>query len=199
MAHLISGFSPSESAVFRNAMITGQKAVVLAYADITTVRRNKAASPLYLKWFGTYDKGRAQTVFEKINAIHYALTASSLKCVKIICPTNDQYYAAAFTPDEGWGLHNVKQIIASGGYEIEYSQLFFQDVSEDDGGKHPRALTFIHELSHTVAHTEDEDWPQDTSKQCYGQQKCKHIAINNRNLAINNADNYGFYCTGFLP
>lgn len=195
MAHNFSGFSPSESIKIRNASIEAQKAVELAWKDIQQVKSTSCTSFYYLKWFGLYDAARVQTVFEKINAIHYAMTASSLKCTK---SSAAGYYAAAHRPDQGWSMHKVKDIVKSGGYTVEYTNSFFGNVDEDDGGKFPYALTFIHELSHVVANTDDESYPPDPAKDCYGQKKCKYIAQNHPGLAITNADNYGFYCTEFL-
>lgn len=194
MGHRFSGFTPSENITIQNAAIDAQKAVEKAWKDIQAVKTSGAASFQYIKWFGMYNSKRVQTVYEKINAIHYAMTASSLKCVKSGAAG---HYAAAYEPDKGWNMHKVKDIVKSGGYTVEYTNLFFGDVSEDDGGKHPQTLTFIHELSHVVAATDDEDYPPDTSKECYGQKKCKIIAQQYPAVAVTNADSYGFYCTEF--
>ena len=195
MGHIYSGFTPSETVKLQNAAIDGQKAIVADWADIQSVKSNKTASVAYRRWFGTYHNARAQTVFEKINAIHYALTASSLKLTKSGAAG---HYAAAFEPDAGWNMHKVKEIVKSGGYTVEYTNLFFGNFTEDEGGKHPQALTFVHELSHVVASTDDMDYPPDIDEECYGQLKCKYIATNHPDVAINNADSYGFYCTEFL-
>jgi len=195
MGHFFSGFTTSEKITIQNAAIEAQKAVENAWKDIQTVKKTGSTSFQYMKWFGMYDAKRVQTVYEKINAIHYAMTASSVKCVKSAA---GGYYAAANRPDQGWSMHKVKDIVKSGGYTVEYTNLFFGDVDEDDGGKHPQTLTFIHELSHVVAATDDESYPPDTSKDCYGQKICRKIAESYPAVAVTNADNYGFYCTEFV-
>ncbi|WP_300432994.1 M35 family metallo-endopeptidase [uncultured Thalassolituus sp.] len=194
MGHLFSGFTTSENIKIQNAAIQAQSMVEKAWKDIQAVKKGGNASPQFTKWFGKYDSARVTTVFEKINAIHYAMTASSIKCTKSAAAG---HYAAAYRPDEGWSMHKVKDIVKSGGYTVEYTNLFFGNFSEEDGGKHPQALTFIHELSHVVAATDDESYPPDTSQDCYGQKKCKHIATDYPAVAVTNADNYGFYCTEF--
>lgn len=195
MGHVFSGFTPSEKVTLQNAAIKAQTAVERAWKDIKAIKSSSAPSFAYIKWFGMYDGQRVQTVFEKISAIHFAITASSLRCFKSGAAG---HYAAAYKPDEGWSLHKVKDIIKSGGYNVEYTNAFFGDIDENDGGKFPKALTFIHELSHVVANTEDEPYPPNPIEKCYGQAKCKIAAQQFPNIAVTNADNYGFYCTELL-
>lgn len=195
MGHLFSGFTTSENIKIQNAAIEAQKAVEKAWKDIQSIKKSGSTSFQYMKWFGMYDTKRVQTVYEKINAIHYAMTASSIKCVKSGAAG---HYAAAFQPDKGWNMHKVKDIVKSGGYRVEYTNLFFGNVSKDDGGNHPQTLTFIHELSHVVAATDDEPFPPDPSEDCYGQKKCRLIAEKYPGVAVTNADSYGFYCTEFV-
>lgn len=63
-------------------------------------------------------------------------------------------------------------------------------------GADSTAGVIIHELSHAICQTKDEIHPG-TGQTCYGHVVCQDIAQNHVALAINNADNYEFFCEEF--
>jgi hypothetical protein len=55
----------------------------------------------------------------------------------------------------------------------------------------------IHELSHHLCGTADEVMPGTVNTKAYGQNKCTTLAAQAPNKAINNADNYEYFCEAF--
>lgn len=69
-------------------------------------------------------------------------------------------------------------------------------------GKDSQVGTIIHEISHLVGRTVDVPRPgggayPDGFTETYGEKNCKWLAANHPNLALNNADNFLFYCCSF--
>jgi len=63
-------------------------------------------------------------------------------------------------------------------------------------GTDSTAGVIVHELSHSECQTQDHKHPTQ-GVACYGHALCKDIAQNHTHLAIDNADNYEFYCEEF--
>lgn len=55
-----------------------------------------------------------------------------------------------------------------------------------------RVNTIFHEMTHKILKTDDVVFPG-TNTECYGETLCKDLRTLHPSLAINNADNWGFY------
>lgn len=55
-----------------------------------------------------------------------------------------------------------------------------------------RVNTIFHEMTHKIVKTKDHPKPSGSGK-CYGYNTCKSLAITHPDLAITNADNWGFF------
>lgn len=55
-----------------------------------------------------------------------------------------------------------------------------------------RVNTIFHEMTHKILKTDDVDYPG-TNHTCYGVELCQLLRKTHADLALNNADNWGFY------
>lgn len=120
----------------------------------------------YVKWFGKYDKDRAATVKQNLEAIQERLqdkTKLSAECDAPRCDPTD-YAATTFGMD----------------YILFCSRFW----GAPDVGQGSKKGTILHELSHQVVNTRDHVYsPADAAK----------LAVSNIPQALNNADNYEFF------
>ncbi len=85
------------------------------------------------------------------------------------------------------------------GLRIGIASSYDNPETESKGGKSglytvplQRMNTIFHEITHKVLHTDDVVYPG-TNDECYGDKLCKKLSHIHPDLAINNADNWGFY------
>ena len=196
MGHTYSGFNVKNRARFTDAVEEARKAVNKAWADIRNVRRRKRASRLYRRWFGRYDRTRADQVFNVISAIHYAICGGSIRFQRLIGSSD---YAVAYAPPGGWGNQTTRQLIDNGRYVVgvgdplaDANPGFLKALyNRSQAGKHGTVQTFIHEMSHLFGGTDDV---QVRGVVCYGWLMSHMLAQLSPDKAVRHADCYGFYC-----
>lgn len=157
----------------------------------------------YRRWFGASSSAngiaRFNKVKDKFKKIHDAL------CVKPLM----LYYrgAGAVGPNDcAEGVPSISEQSFFGAaypngapapaFDPKYTHMFLGAAyfkSASLYGNDAMAGVIIHELSHAIVGTDDHDHPVN-GKTCYGHPLCKDIAINYPALAIDNADNYEFFC-----
>lgn len=124
------------------------------------------------KWFGQMNEGRLKRVKDLIDKIHTAYEDNNIVLIKggDMCDIDDYAYVS----------ENDKK------YEIHLCDQFF--LTDDETKFNSTMGTIIHELTHIVGNTEDHE---------YGEDDCVILAQNEPDKAIDNADNYEFYCESF--
>jgi hypothetical protein len=124
------------------------------------------------QWFGKISKSRLERAKGLIDKIHTAYEDNNIVLIKggIKCEIDDYAYVS---------VENEK-------YEIHLCDQFF--LTEDETKFNSTMGTIIHELTHIVGNTNDYE---------YGEDDCVILAQNDPEKAIENADNYEFYCESF--
>lgn len=193
MGHLFENFSVGDRKVMGDGLAQGSIAIKAAWDTIQNVRRNPGHGNFHYKtWFGAADTLRIKYVYEALSTMHYAVSSSSIKFRRT--PGNAAR-AEASPPQRGWENKSVREILESGHFVISLYDPYFQATAEDRGGEYGAAKTFVHELSHVVAETNE---PIGTWPEVYGKWRCKDLASHHPNHAIRNADNYGYFCVAHL-
>ena len=126
----------------------------------------RAASPRYRLWFGEPEPARFARVLDTFRGLERALVEQSMS------------YACGC--DEPGVFAYVNPFVA---YDITLCPVFWATTAD---GRDSRAGTIIHELSHfrTVASTVDH---------AYAQVPSQRLAATSPELAIENADSYGYF------
>jgi len=128
-------------------------------------RINEGQTTTYTEWFGAWNAGRHQTAHSCINWI----VANNV--VRYACDDMAGVYAYVYPTDTSHTIYCC-------------SAFWPAPVA---GGWDTKAGTLIHELSHfdDICGTRDH---------AYGTTNCRNLARNNPAQAVNNADNYEYYC-----
>lgn len=189
MGFLLSGFVVSQNVKLQNAIITANKAVEVAYKKMTTIKANSTPDKCYTDFFGAVAPGRINTVWQRMNMIEYAMNSSFIRYNRNVGRPGT--YAAAQRPQSGWSEKSVRQILDRGEFTMKIDDAFYGANSD----RRTAALTVVHEISHLVANTDDVECPWD-HKDCYELARCRRLAANYPDLAINNADSYGYFVMG---
>lgn len=193
MGHVFENFRVGDRKIMGDGLEQGSIAIKAAWETIQNVRRHPGQANFHYKtWFGAADRLRIKYVYEALSTMHYAVSASSVKFRRM--PGNAAR-AAASPPQAGWENKSVRQILDSGHFVINLYDPYFQPTAEDRGGEYGPAKTFVHELSHVVAETNE---PIGTWPEVYGKWRCKDLAAAHPDHAIRNADNYGYFCVAHL-
>ena len=156
--------------------------------------------------FGTYDKARHARVTEVISLMDFAVNSASVAIqYNIGCGGNTN--AAAYPPEGGWSAQNIKKVLKSGGFKMSLCPRFFGAMPQNDRMAQNRTGTFVHELSHIVGNTNDVAdnhvngapiTADPVGFTYYGRANARQLADYRPELAIENAENYGFYVSDLL-
>lgn len=193
MGHIFENFGVSDRAFIGEGIEQGSIAIKAAWDTIQDVRRNPGhGNYRYKTWFGAADRLRIKYVYEALSTMHYAVTSGNIRFHRM---AGNAFRAEARPPQAGWANKSVRQILDSGQFVIDLYDPFFQPTREIQGAEYAPALTFVHELSHIVAETNE---PIDTWPEVYGKWSCKRLAAHRPEHAIRNAENYGFFCVAHL-
>lgn len=186
MSFLLSGFAVSQNVKLQNAIITAAKAIEIAYSKMTNIKTTNQVDKPYTDFFGAADNARINTVWSRLNMMHYAVNSAFIRYDRRVGKPGT--YAAAFRPASGWSEKNVRQLLDKGDFKMTIDDAFYGA----DADKRTAALTIVHEISHLVANTDDVDCPWD-NEACYELDRCRRMAAQYPQLAINNADSYGYF------
>ncbi len=188
MADTFKNYSPTELAILITAITKARVLSTRAWNDNLIHRSYQdAALPEYQDWFGEITKSRFDKVRRNVGIINYAIHSQKITWERV--NGDPQNFAAALMPTGGWNEQKVKQIIDSG-YTVEIDDLFYATTDDETYN------TIIHEISHIVANTDDETNPN-TTNDAYGRVECTNLKTYNPDIAINNADSYGYFHLAF--
>lgn len=194
MAHQYTGFSVSNRSTVHDCATEAAQALDKAHKAVISLARNAAGKNLkdYERWFGTFSRPNLTRVTEVVALMDYALNSGRIHFTyNEGCGATTN--AAAFQPTHGWKTSKLKETLSGGTFKITMCPRFFGAMSQSSVTEQSRTETFIHELSHIVGNTEDEVHP-DWNATAYGRNLARDLADNHPNLAVSNAENYGFYC-----
>ena len=161
-----TGCSAEQQAILRRSVGLARSYADSALSNLQqTDAADRADSPRYTTWFGSYTKSRYDDVEANFDAIDAALTTQS---ISFNCGCDASYYAYVYP-------HQPYKIWMCDGF-----------WSAADIGTDSRAGALIHEVSHfdAVAGTRDH---------AYMHSGAQNLANNNPNKAIANADNYEYF------
>lgn len=141
------------------------EAVKQINAGVAIVSNNKAT--LYETWFGSPNAKRAEHVDKVIRTTHkyFGFANATFDCKGADC--EDDVYAYVFPNDR------TETVYLCGAY---WSAPVYEQGN-----------TMTHELAHFSYIGNTDDWS-------YGQSACKKLAINNPARAVDNSDNYSYFC-----
>jgi len=158
-------------------------------------------------WFGSIDgpagKARLETVKSNMQKIHRSLCKRPIKLYyrgegtkgpddsqdKEDRISSETYFGCAYPGDPPARFDQKFTHIWMGKAFFTKSSIY---------GFDSMAGVVIHELSHTICDTDDEVYPG-TTTECYGEDLCQRLALNYPEKAVNNADNYEFFCESYQP
>lgn len=196
MANILSGFGHVKERVkVEEAMTEAGIALKAAWNTVHAVKLNMGAGhALYTEWFGRPpDKAHVDHAFTVISTLAYAVNST---CMTIRRGVGSPAVAAAAPPSDGsWSNRSVRQILESGKFVMNLYDPYFLQISADRGGNHGPAKTFIHELSHLLAETNE---PIGTYPEVYGMIACRNLAQTQTAHAVRNADSWGYFCIAHL-
>lgn len=194
MAHQYSGFSVKHRSTVHDTVLEAASALDKAHKALLRLSRKASGLDLkdYERWFGTFSDGNLQRATEVVGLMDYALNSGRIHFTfNEGCGATTN--AAAFQPTHGWKTAKLKETLSGGTFRITLCPRFFGAMTQSSVTGQSRTETFIHEMSHIVGNTEDEVHP-DWGVTAYNRNLARDLADNYPNLAINNAENYGFYC-----
>ncbi len=132
----------------------------------------RAGSPRYLQWFGTYSASRYSKVLDAYKKAERVMADGS---VEFNCDCNENFFAYVFPIDP---------------FKVYLCNLYWNAAQT---GSDSRAGTILHELSHfpEVSGTNDN---------AYGASDATSLALSSPNSAVNNADSIEYFAenTPFL-
>jgi Lysine-specific metallo-endopeptidase len=208
MGHIIAGYSVAHRGIFEKCLRESQRSLNLGRACLQAMQRGQAHSGAhyYKLFFGANSPARLKRVVEVVTLMDLALNSSSVQFeYNVSCGATTN--AVAFTPDGGWSAQSIKDLLKSGRFRVSLCPRFFTALPQNDRMSQSRTGTLLHELSHIVANTNDiaqnhinganiAAAPAGTT--CYGRPLSRQLADGWPNLAIENAENYGFFLTDLL-
>jgi hypothetical protein len=133
-----------------------------------------AASNLYVRWFGTHDSDRADTVEENMDEVHDALANGISDGDDYECEDEEECDGAV-----AFVVQPIPQV-------VHLCPTFFTLPLT---GRFSKAETIIHELSH---------WHGSTDDNASGVSASLSLAISDPDDAVDNADSYAFFCADAL-
>jgi|GEM_PF-1544664 len=125
----------------------------------------RAGSPRYLKWFGTYDSNRYASV---LNTYRQSETLMSASAVEFVCDCEEPYFAFIRRTEP---------------FKVNLCTFYW---SAQRTGSDSRAGTILHEVSHfnEIGGTADH---------AYGAYDVSNLALDNPVRAVNNADSIEYF------
>lgn len=170
-----SNCSASEQSQIDIALTEAERLTNIAVTDLnSTPESQRATSPRYTTWFGSYQSARYNTIVTNFNAIQDAL---SNKTVNFVCET------------QRCGESTFAFVYSNSPYDVYLCPGFWR---AELLGTDSRAGTVVHEVSHfaIVANTDDH---------VYGQTGAAQLATSTPNTAIANADSHEFFVENTPP
>ncbi|EAQ05462.1 M35 family metallo-endopeptidase [Yoonia vestfoldensis] len=166
--------SPAQDVIVRAALDHAKSLAITAASAV-------GDTPDYARWFGTYSDRNAETARATLKSVVRAIRAGG---VSLQCDT---------LRDQGCGNDEYAWVYADKPYHIYLCPSFFDmpvlaslrpGTRASDNGT--REGTLIHELSHfrSAGGTEDH---------CYTRRDCMGMALQEPDLAIENADSYQYF------
>ena len=193
MAHTYTGFSSDNEKKIKSIVFEASKITAAADKDLADKRPK---SKYFDKWFGKFQNNNFGQVRSVITKMHNALHNGTINFTY-----NDPgdctgtTLAAAATPTETESYHEIE---TADDHDMTICDIFFnlRRYTPQNPGDDTQMQAFLHELSHLVGATDDEDHPNPTTvgQKAYGSAAALALALANPTSARNNADNYGFYC-----
>jgi hypothetical protein len=208
MGHIIVGYSVAHRGIFHACLKESQQALKLARQCLQAMQRggNPSGQHYYKLFFGDPMPNRLTRVVEVVTLMDLALNGSSVQFeYNISCGATTN--AVAFTPGGGWSVQSIKDLLKSGRFRVSLCPRFFAALPQNDRMAQSRTGTLLHKLSHIVGNTNDiaekhinganiAAAPAGTT--CYGRPLARQLADGWPNLAVENAENYGFFLTDLL-
>ncbi len=138
-------------------------------------------TPEYARWFGTYSDANAEVVRATLKAVIGAIRSGG---VTTQCNTATQHGCTA--GEYAW-------VYAHRPYQVYVCPPFFNlppltalNPGERRSDNGTREGTMVHEISHFLR-------VADTWDHCYSRSECSRMAVNDPDLAIENADSYQYF------
>lgn len=208
MGHIIAGYSVPHRRIFERCLLESQKSLALGRQCLQAMQRGQphSGAHYYKLFFGASLPARLARVVEVVTLMDLALNSSSVQFeYNISCGATTN--AVAFTPTGGWSAQSIQDLLKSGRFRVSLCPRFFTALPQNDRMAQSRTGTLLHELSHIVGNTNDiaqnhingasiADAPSGTT--CYGRPLSRQLADGWSNLAVENAENYGFFLTDLL-
>lgn len=194
MGYMLENFGrASEQKIMREAMTQAGVVLKEAKTELTRMRKNSNyVCDGYVEWFGARTDANVKYLYEAILTMEYAVNSTTVKLRRTF---GNVAIAEALPPGSGWANKSVKQIVEANQFAMRLYDGFFVAYTEDRGGKFGPIKTFVHEMSHIVAETNE---PIGTYPEVYGKTLCRILANNNAVHAVHNADTWGYFCISFL-
>lgn len=186
-----TGFSAAQETQIKKIVSTASDALTKAYA----VHIKGSDSAEFTKWFGT---GNRNTVKEILHKMNYAMLNGNIDISYNSGGHCDggNTNAVAFMPAHGWNVANVNQA-KNVNFNLVICPRLLKIMSSLGSDNQSQVGTLLHEISHLLGGTDDETDPT-TGNIAYGAAAAKNLAKNHPGLAINNAENFGFYISSFI-
>lgn len=188
-----TNMSGKEEQEIRSLMILTSECVRRAYS--ANIREDDRSE--FKTWFGSGDKTFVRNILHKIN---YGLINGTLE---VIFDRGDNtldgepLYASALPPIYGWSIATIVQACSEkSNFVLTIYPSAFREISLLCPGDKSQVSVIAHELSHLLGGTEDIDFPT-TNSPAQGFYMTGKLARHYPALAINNAENYGFYIASF--
>ena len=176
-APAFNGCSVSQQAILVNDIDVAEAAAQRAYQGLQQLSvEQRATSPRYLRWFGTYSPARFQEVLDTLGKTYFALRDQQ---IGLECNSSCGDLASVFPNDE---------------FNIQLCPPYFSQpsVAASSDPDSSRSGTLIHELTHFTSVGNTQDYAYFTTASLA-------LARNNPARAVDNADNYYFFVENVFP
>jgi len=184
-------FSESHEKAMRQVVSRASDALSLAYAGHVKVTDGSQ----FARWFGTGPRATVQRVLQRMN---YSMINGNIEISYVadgICQ-GGFVNAMAFRPAHGWRAANITEAKAYN-FNMSICPRFLKIMPAEGSSNQSQVGTLVHEISHLLGGTQDIVDPN-SGDVVYGATAAKALAAQFPALAVNNAENYGFYVAEFL-
>jgi hypothetical protein len=219
MRHRYRDFSEKDLRTIKKAVQDANGALIKAYADLTNAQYNTInVSPLetcFVRWFGPYNTVNVAVVKAVVGALRNAVCVGKLDIKSchlnedinpggapdIACPPGENASAWSSAGIQGFAASRDRVNFQNG---ILICPRMMNQMAQRGTRQQNISGTLVHELSHAVGGTWDV---QHLGATVYGADAAKALAANPAGAtgpvgaaatALNNAENYGFFCMEFL-
>ena len=188
---IYTGFSSAQEKSMRSIVKDASSALTKAYA----VHSKTDDNDLFSIWFGTGARASVKAVLKAMNAGMKDGTVTINYTALGGCAGGNTN-AIAYQPAIGWQVANIQQA-RNVDFTLDICPRLLKIMATAGTENQSQVGTLLHEISHLLGGTNDEADPG-TGVVAYGAAAAKALATNHPALAVNNAENYGFYISAFL-